>query len=126
VAIDNSTGKTKGFYERGAAKFAAIPKFTTIKGSTVAKVLQQVNCATVSTLVQLTGRPIKSVLSTLKTLHDRSKIHIGGYEINKRNQASRIWYWGDGDDAREPSTVKHSNGFIPRPDEAAAWLRNPI
>lgn len=126
MAIDNSTGKTKGFYERGAAKFAAIPKFTTVKGSTVSKVLQQVNHATVSTLVQLTGRPIKSVLSTLKTLHQQSKIHIGGYEINKRNQVSRVWHWGDGDDAREPSTIKHMDGFIPRPDEAAAWLRNPI
>lgn len=103
-----------------------MPKFTTVKGSTVAKVLQQVNCATVSTLVQLTGRPIKSVLSTLKTLHDRSKIHIGGYEINKRNQASRVWHWGDGDDAREPVDSNGKLTFIPRPDEAAAWLRNPI
>jgi hypothetical protein len=126
VAIDNNTGKTKGFYERGAAKFAAIPKFTTVKGSTVSKVLQQVNHATVSTLVQLTGRPIKSVLSTLKTLHQQSKIHIGGYEINKRNQVSRVWHWGDGDDAREPSTIKHMDGFIPHADIAAAWLRNPI
>jgi hypothetical protein len=103
-----------------------IQKFTTVKGSTVAKVLQKVERATVSALVQLTGRPIKSVLSTLKTLHDRSKIHIGSYEINKRNQASRVWHWGDGDDAREPNNVKHKDGFIPRPDEAAAWLRNPI
>ena len=103
-----------------------ISKVTTVKGSTVAKVLQKVNRATVNTLVQLTGRPIKSVLSTLKTLHQQSKIHIGAYEINKRNQASRVWYWGDGDDAREPSTVEHKDGFIPRPDEAAAWLRNPI
>jgi hypothetical protein len=103
-----------------------IPKSTTVKGSTVAKMLQNHGGATASMLVKLTGRPIKSVLSTLKTLHDRSKIHIGSYEINKRNQASRIWVWGDGDDAREPSTVKHKDGFIPRPDEAAAWLRNPI
>ena len=103
-----------------------IPKCTTVKGTTVAKVLQAVGRATTSTLVKLTGRPIKSVLSTVKTLHDRSKIHIGAYEMNKRNQASRVWYWGDGDDAREPSTVEHKNGFIPRPDEAAAWLRNPI
>jgi hypothetical protein len=103
-----------------------ISKFTTIKGSTVAKVLQKVERATVSTLVQLTGRPIKSVLSTLKTLHDRSKIHIGSYEINKRNQASRVWHWGDGDDAREPVTANGKQLFIPRLDEAAAWLRNPI
>jgi hypothetical protein len=103
-----------------------IPKPTTVKGSTVAKVLQQVNCATASTLVQLTGRPIKSVLSTIKALHSQSKIHIGSYEINKRNQVSRVWHWGDGDDVREPSNVKHEDGFIPRLDEAAAWLRNPI
>ncbi len=103
-----------------------ISKFTTIKGSTVAKVLQKVERATVSTLVQLTGRPIKSVLSTLKTLHDRSKIHIGSYEINKRNQALRVWFWGDGDDAREPNIVRHKDGFIPHADVAAAWLRNPI
>jgi hypothetical protein len=102
-----------------------IPK-STVKGSTVSKTLEKVGHATVSTLVKLTGRPIKSVLSTIKTLHDRSKIHIGTYELNRRGQASRVWYWGDGDDAREPSTVEHKNGFIPRPDEAAAWLRNPI
>ena len=102
-----------------------IPKFT-VKGSTVAKMLQNNGSATANMLVQLTGRPIKSVLSTLKTLHERSKIHIGSYEINKRNQVSRVWHWGDGDDAREPSNVKHEDGFIPRLDEAAAWLRNPI
>jgi hypothetical protein len=102
-----------------------IPKLT-IKGSTVAKMLQKVNHATASTLVKLTGRPIKSVLSTLKTLHDRSKIHIGSYELNKRGQASRVWYWGDGDDAREPVDSNGKQAFIPRLDEAAAWLRNPI
>ena len=101
-----------------------IPKLT-IKGSTVAKMLQKNGSATANTLVELTGRPIKSVLSTLKTLHDRSKIHIGAYEVNKKGQLSRVWRWGDGDDAREPSNVKHKDGFIPRPDEAAAWLRNP-
>jgi hypothetical protein len=102
-----------------------IPK-STVKGSTVSKTLEKVGHATVSTLVKLTGRPIKSVLSTIKTLHDRSKIHIGAYELNRRGQVSRVWYWGDGDDAREPNIVKHKNGFIPHADEAAAWLRNPI
>ena len=102
-----------------------ISKFT-IKGSTVAKVLQKVDHATASTLVKLTGRPIKSVLSTLKTLHDRSKIHIGSYELNKRGQASRVWHWGDGDDAREPVMLGNKRVFIPHPDIAAAWLRNPI
>jgi hypothetical protein len=102
-----------------------IPKLT-VKGSTVAKMLQKVNHATASTLVKLTGRPIKSVLSTLKTLHDRSKIHIGSYELNKRGQASRVWHWGDGDDAREPVMEGNKRVFIPHADVAAAWLRNPI
>jgi hypothetical protein len=101
-----------------------IPKVT-VKGSTVAKMLQINGGATASMLVQLTGRPMKSVLSTLKTLHERSKIHIGSYEINKRNQSSRIWVWGDGDDAREPSHIIHKDGFIPHADVASDWLRNP-
>jgi hypothetical protein len=101
-----------------------IPK-STVKGSTVSKTLEKVGHATVSTLVKLTGRPIKSVLSTLKTLHNRSKIHVGDYELNKRGQASRVWVWGDGDDKLEPATLKHKDGFIPHPDVAAAWLNNP-
>ena len=100
------------------------PKFT-IKGSTVAKMLEKNGRATANELVKLTGRPIKSVLSTLKTLHERSKIHIGDYEINKRGQVSRVWQWGDGDDKREPFIVKNKQPFIPRPDVASAWLRNP-
>ena len=126
MAIDNNTGKTKGFYERGAAKFAEIPQFTTVKGATVAKVLQKVSRATASTLVKLTGRPIKSVLATIQTLHQQSKIHIGAYELNKRGQASRVWFWGDGDDAREPVMLGNKEVFIPHADVASAWLRNPI
>ena len=102
-----------------------IPKLT-VKGSTVAKMLQKNGGATASKLVKLTGRPIKSVLSTLKTLHDRSKIHVGSYELNKRGQVSRVWVWGDGDDAREPVMVNSKEVFVPRPDVAAAWLRNPV
>ena len=103
-----------------------IPKSTTVKGSTVSKVLQKVGHATASKVVKLSGRPIKSVLSTLKTLHQQSKIHVGDYEINKRGQVSRVWYWGDGDDVREPNIVRHKDGFIPHADVAAAWLRNPV
>ena len=101
------------------------PKLT-VKGSTVANMLQKNGGATASKLVKLTGRPIKSVLSTLKTLHDRSKIHVGSYELNKRGQVSRVWVWGDGDDAREPVMVNSKEVFVPRPDVAAAWLRNPV
>ncbi len=102
-----------------------IPKFVPVKSLTVARMLQKHGHATASILVKLTGRPMKSVLSTLKTLHDRSKIHIGSYEFNKRGQVSRVWHYGDGDDAREPVLIGKKK-FIPRPDAAAAWLRNPI
>jgi hypothetical protein len=103
-----------------------VPKFIPLKNLTVAKMLQNNGKATANTLVKLTGKPIKSVLSTLKTLHDRSKIYVAEYEFNKRGQATRVWMWGDGDDAREPITGNRKQNFIPRPDVAAAWLRNPI
>lgn len=103
-----------------------VPKFTTDKGLSVAKTLQKVSRASTNELVTLTGRPIKSVLSTLKALHNQSKIHVAAYELNKRGHAtSRIWAWGDGDDAREP-VMLGKEVFTPRLDVAASWLRNPI
>jgi hypothetical protein len=97
-----------------------------VKSLTVAKMLQKNGGATANKLVKLTGRPIKSVLATIKTLHERSKIHVAAYEINKRGQASRVWVWGDGDDAREPVMLGSKEVFIPHADVASAWLRNPI
>jgi hypothetical protein len=99
------------------------PKFTTVKGSTVAKVLQTVERATANSLVTMTGRPIKSVLSTIKVLHQQSKIHIADFEINKTGHVSRVWAWGDGDDKLE-SSIKNKGTFVPRPDVAASWLFN--
>jgi hypothetical protein len=93
---------------------------------TVARALQEVGRAKVSALIKLTGRTQKSVINTLKNLYHQSKIHIGGYEVNKRGQVSKVWVWGDGDDAREPLMVSNKQAFVPRPDEAAAWLRNPV
>jgi hypothetical protein len=87
--------------------------------------LQKNGSATASTLVKLTDKPLKSVLSTLKILHNQSKIHVGSFEVNKRGKVSRVWTWGDGDDVREP-IMEGKQVFIPRPDEAAAWLRNAI
>ena len=103
-----------------------IQKFTTPKGLSVSKALQKVGRGSASAMARITGRPIKSVLSTLKALHNQSKIHVGEYEINRRGQVTRIWFWGDGDDKREPVIVDNKQAFIPRPDVAAAWLRNPI
>jgi hypothetical protein len=100
-----------------------VSKFTTVKGSTVANVLKEVKRATASALVPMTGKPIKAVLSTLKVLHQQSKIHIADYEVNKQGQVSRVWAWGDGDDKLE-SSIKNKNAFVPRPDVSAAWMFN--
>jgi hypothetical protein len=98
---------------------------TKVKDLTVAKMLQRQGSATASTLVKLTEKPLKSVLSTLRILYGQSKIHVGGYEINRRGKSSKVWAWGDGDDVREP-IMEGKQAFTPRPDMAAAWLRNPI
>jgi len=93
---------------------------------TVARALEEVSRATASALIKLTGRTQKSVINTLKNLHHQSKIHIGGYEVNKRGQVAKIWAWGDGDDAREPVMRNDKVAFIPHADVASEWLRNPI
>ena len=104
-----------------------IPTFTAVSGGkSVAKALEKAERATTSTLMKLTGKSVTSVRDALKILHGRSKIHIGAYEPSSRGKITRVWYWGDGDDAREPVVTKDKPSFIPRPDEAAAWLRNPI
>ena len=90
----------------------------------VGKALQKIGRGTASAISRMTGRPIKSVLLSIHTLHTQSKIHVGDYELSKRGKLSRVWAWGDGADAIEPVINKQT--FTPRPDEAAAWLRNPI
>ena len=103
------------------------PKFTAVaRGKLVSKALEKEGRATASTLEKITGKSITTVRGALKKLYGHSKIHIGGYELSGRGKLTKIWFWGDGDDAREPNIVRHSDGFTPRPDEAAAWLRNPI
>jgi hypothetical protein len=97
-----------------------IPQFVVLKKITVGKALQKVGKATVSALVVLTGKDIKAVRSALKILYTTNKVHIGSYELTKRGKVSKVWHWGDGDDAKEPVISKQK--FIPRPDVAAAWL----
>jgi hypothetical protein len=104
-----------------------IPKFTAKPhGKSVAKALEKAGRATVVMLMKLTDKPITSVRDSLKLLYGKSKIHVGGYELNSRGKVSKVWYWGDGDDVREPVMSGNKQVFIPRPDTAAAWLRNPI
>ena len=103
-----------------------VAQFVVPKDITVGKALQKIGKATVSALVVLTGKDIKSVRNALKILYTTNKVHIGSYELTKRGKVSRVWYWGDGDDAREPVDSNGKPTFIPRLDEAAAWMRNPI
>lgn len=103
-----------------------ISKFKKPKGITVSKALQQAGKATTNKLITLTCRPPTYVKQTLKMLYTDSKIHIGGYEVSKRGKISRVWFWGDGVDARQPPMANHKQPFIPHADIAAAWLRNPI
>jgi hypothetical protein len=102
-----------------------LPQFVVPKNITVGQALQKTGRATISALVKLTGKDIKVVRSALKTLYVSNKVHIGSYELSKRGKLSQVWVWGDGDDAREPVSASKQT-FIPRLDEAAAWLRNPI
>jgi hypothetical protein len=104
-----------------------IPVFTAVpRGKSVAKALAKAGRATTSILTKLTDKSPASVRDALTKLHRQGKIHIGDYELSPRGKVTRIWYWGDGDDAREPVVAKDRSTFIPRPDAAAAWLRNPI
>jgi len=96
---------------------------TTPKGMTVAKALQTLGSATVKKVIELTGRPPSAVKQSINLLYLNDKIHIGGYVTNKRGLHAKVWVWGEGEDAKEPSGKV---AFIPRPDVAAAWLRNPI
>jgi hypothetical protein len=103
-----------------------VAQYVVPKNITVGRALQKCEKATVSVLVVLTGKDIKAVRNALKILYTTNKVHIGSYELTKRGKLSRVWHWGDGDDAREPVDINGKPTFIPRPDEAAAWLRNPI
>jgi hypothetical protein len=102
-------------------KFTAKPH-----GKSVAKALEKEGRATAATLMKLTDKPITSVRDALKLLYGKSKIHVGGYELNGRGKVLKVWYWGDGDDVREPVMNKDKSVFVPHADVAAAWLRNPI
>jgi hypothetical protein len=102
------------------------PQFVVPKNITVGRALQKCGKATVSALVVLTGKDIKHVRNSIKTLYTTNKVHIGSYELSRRGKLSKVWHWGDGDDAREPVTENGKQVFIPHADVAAAWLRNPV
>lgn len=104
-----------------------IPKFTARpRGVSIAKALETSGRATVTQLVKLTERSNAGVRDALKTLHSKSKVHIGAHEMTRCGKRTQIWFWGDGDDVQEPMTNRKGEVFIPHADEASAWLRNPL
>ena len=89
--------------------------------------LKRLQKASSSQIARVTNKPKGTVTTALKALLDAGQIHIGDWEINSRGQMARIYYWGKGVDVREPMIAgREKVKFIPRPDDAAAWLRNPI
>ncbi len=104
-----------------------IPKFTAVpRDKLVAKALEKEGRSTAGKLAKLTGKSIVNVRHTMNKLHKQDKVHIGGYEISGRGKMSKVWCWGDGDDAEEPLNTKDRPFFTPRADVAAAWMRNPL
>lgn len=101
------------------------PKFTT-RTISIPEALRRLGKGTVAQVQKESGRTQRTTVSQLQTLHNTSKAHICGWLLTSRQVYAAVWCDGDGDDVREPRVLKHADHFIPRPDAAAAWLRNPI
>ena len=73
---------------------------------------------------------------TAKELHDAGLLHIIEWRCNPKNGGNKVYAYGAGKDVTKPESKFASRDktqevyvpkvFVPRPDEAAAWLRNPI
>jgi len=102
-----------------------IPNFKSKpKGKSVAKALEQLGRATSYALARLVSKSSKDVVASLSTLYSQSKVHVGGYEINQRGKLVRVWFWGDGDDVREPVASAQKEVFVPRADVAVWWMHD--
>jgi hypothetical protein len=107
-------------------KIPKIRQFVKQKRKPVDKALKELRTATVVDIMRATGSPRSTVQQALEVLHNAGKVHIGGYELQSRNLVVKVWHWGAGFDEKEPLIVREKIQIIPRPDIAAAWLRNPI
>jgi len=71
-----------------------------------------------------------------KELHVAKLLHIAEWRSNVKNGGNKLYAYGKGEDAVKPEPkferkskkqeVYVPKVFAPRPDEAAAWMRNPI
>lgn len=71
-----------------------------------------------------------------KELHRDGFLHISEWRMHPKNAGNKVYAYGYGEDAIKPAprsplrnkveVYKAPKVFVPRPDEAAAWLRNPL
>ena len=102
-----------------------IPNYKlTPKGKSVAKALERLSRATAYELAREVNKPSKDVVASLNTLYSQSKIHVGDYQLTSRGKLSKVWFWGDGDDVREPMLNQDKTRFVPRADIAAWWMHD--
>ena len=102
-----------------------IPNFKSrAKGKSVVRALERLSRATAYELAKEVSKTSKDVVASLKSLHSQSKIHIGDYQITSRGKLAKVWFWGDGDDVREPMLNQDKTRFVPRADVAAWWMHD--
>ena len=102
-----------------------VPNYkSTPKGKSVARALERLSRATSYDLAREVNKQTKDVISSLNTLYSQSKIHVGDYQLTLRGKLSKVWFWGDGDDVREPMLNKDKTRFVPRADIAVWWMHD--
>jgi DNA-binding transcriptional ArsR family regulator len=90
-----------------------------------------------SDIARITGLPMKTVNYHVRILRMENLIYVSEWIQNKRNVPTMALSAGNKIDAPKPplklqAIKKHEKKlkvyekFTPRPDEAAAWLLNPI
>jgi len=90
-----------------------------------------------SDIVKLTGFSIKTVNYHIRILRMNNFIYVSEWIQNSRNVPTMVLSVGNKLDAPKPPVkeqtimrhekkLKVHKTFTPRPDEAAAWLMNPI
>ena len=90
-----------------------------------------------SDIAKFTGFPLKTVNYHVRILRMENLIYVSEWIQNKRNVPTMVLSAGNKLDAPKPpiklqTIMRHEKKlkvhakFTPRPDEAAAWLLNPI
>lgn len=97
---------------------------STPKGKSVAKALERLSRATAYELAREVNKQSREVVASLNALYSQSKIHVGDYQVTSRGKLVQVWFWGDGDDVREPKLNQDKTRFVPRSDIAAWWMHD--